>query len=168
MYADLYPLKELEGNVARMFDRLEQISRTYRLPIYLENDAMPAYLTTGEILTAQLKTHPRIGICLDACRLFMQQYADPGFHALDFTDKMLPYVRHIHLWNTSPQLNPEGGHFPVNPSQKPSKGWAEIETFLRRIKPRKDITVLFEHRSDLIGDDELQVCYDWVAEMLGM
>lgn len=42
-------------------------------------------------------------------------------------------------------------------------GWINIGEFLSIISSEdKDVKVLFEHRSDVLTDDELSQCYQWL------
>jgi hypothetical protein len=72
----------------------------------------------------------------------------------------------IHLWNTNPTQNLSGGHYPVLPGQKPSEGWADVRSFIKIIKTlNRNVKVLFEHRSDLVNDKELEECYSWTKQL---
>lgn len=55
--------------------------------------------------------------------------------------------------------------YPVLPHQKPSDGWAPIEDYLRTmIHENRNVKIMFEHRSDLVSDEELWECYNWVNQ----
>ena len=65
-------------------------------------------------------------------------------------------------------MNLSGGHYPVLPDQKPSEGWADIKRFIEIINRfNRKAKVLFEHRSDLVSDEELDECYRWIEQLLG-
>lgn len=73
----------------------------------------------------------------------------------------------MHLWNVKVSGNLENSHFPVLPNLKVEAGWAPIEDYLRIIKSEnRHIKIMFEHRSDLISDEELDNCYRWVNSIL--
>lgn len=168
MYTDEYPLEALKENLAIMFKRLNDISDRYDIQIFLENDAMSDVLTEGSLLVDLLKENEKIRLCLDIGRLHLQEKLDPSFKAMEFAEKMAPYTGHIHLWNTNPTGNLSGGHYPVLPKQKPSEGWADVRRFINIIKGfNSKVKVLFEHRSDLVNNEELDECYSWVEELLG-
>lgn len=167
MFADEYPLEEMEENFSIMFRRLSDISDRYNIQIFLENDAICDVLTKNRLLVDLLKKNDKIKLCLDIGRLHLQEKLDSSFDAMEFTEIMAPYTGHIHLWNTNPSGNLSGGHYPVLPKQKPSEGWADIRRFIDIIKVfNSKVKVLFEHNSDLVNDEELDECYCWVDELL--
>ncbi|MEN6315319.1 MAG: sugar phosphate isomerase/epimerase [Clostridiaceae bacterium] len=168
MYTDTYPIELLKENLYEMFDGLSDISRRYDMQIVLENDAMSSVLIKSSFLEDLFQKYSTIKVCLDIGRLHLQEKLDSSFDALGFTTILAPYTYLIHLWNTNPVQNLSGGHYPVLPSQKPSEGWADVEGFIEIIKRyNSNVKVLFEHRSDLISDEELNECYFWVEQMFG-
>ncbi len=168
IFMDEYPLEALKENLGIMFKRLSDLSDRYGIKIFLENDAMPAVLTESMFLVDLLKDNDEIKLCLDIGRLHLQEKLDPSFNAMEFVEIMAPYTGHIHLWNTNPAGNLSGGHYPVLPKQKPSEGWADVKRFIDTIKRyNSKVKVLFEHRSDLVNDEELDECYRWVEELFG-
>jgi hypothetical protein len=93
----------------------------------------------------------------------MFENVDPNFNSKEFALKMAPYTYLLHLWNDRVKGNTKGGHYPVLPSLKASDGWGDVDSYLRIVTSiNKDVKVLFEHRSDLINDGELEVCYRWI------
>jgi len=168
MFTDEYPLEAMKENLTIMFKRLSDISDRYGIQIFLENDAISNVLIESRLLVDLLRENDKIKFCLDIGRLHLQEKLDPSFNAMEFVEIMAPYTGHIHLWNTNPTVNLSGGHYPVLPEQKPSEGWADIKRFINIIK-RCDskVTVLFEHRSDLVKGEELDDCYCWVKGAAG-
>ena len=167
MYADKYPWEQLKENLTDMFGRLDGLSRQYGIRIVLENDAMAEVLTQSSLLPDLFSKYDTIRVCLDIGRLHLQEKLDPAFHALDFTVIFAPFTYLIHLWNTNPVWNLNGGHYPVLPEQNSSEGWADVRGFLEVIKRHNSaVKVLFEHRSDLVSDAELEQCYNWVGRLL--
>lgn len=168
MYADTYPLDLLKANLSMMFKRLSDISSKYDIQVVLENDSIPTELTKTNLLVDLLKKYNKVKICLDIGRLNLQEKLDPSFNAMEFTKMMMPFTYLIHLWNTNPTQNLSGGHYPVLPWQKPSDGWADINSYFEIIKRfNSNVKILFEHRSDLVSDDELNECYSWIKQLLG-
>lgn len=168
MYSDTYPLELLKENLGVMFEKLSEISSKYNIPVILENDAISNELARSSLLVDLFKKYNKIKICLDIGRLHLQEKLDSSFNAMEFVETMAPYTYLIHLWNTNPVQNLAGGHYPVLPGQKPSEGWANIEGFIEIIiRYNKNVKVLFEHRSDLVNDDELNQCYRWIEQLLG-
>ena len=168
MFTDEYPLEALKENLSMMYKRLYDISDRYDIEVFLENDAMSTMLIESRLLVDLLKENYKVKLCLDIGRLHLQEKLDPSFNAIKLVEMMAPYTGHIHLWNTNPAGNLSGGHYPVLPKQKPSEGWADIKRFIDTIKGfNSKVKVLFEHRSDLVNDEELDECYRWVEELLG-
>ena len=168
MFADEYPESQLTNLLGEMFYRIDMLAESYGIPIFLENDAMCSTLADTDLLSKLFDRYPRVGLCLDIGRLHLQSSIDSRFDGLKFTHKMAPYVRFVHLWNTNPLQNQVGGHYPVLPSQRLEEGWADTGGYLGAIcGKRNDFFVLFEHRSDLISEADLERCYEWVRELLG-
>lgn len=45
-------------------------------------------------------------------------------------------------------------------------GWAPIDEYLKIIKEaNNNVKIMFEHRSDLISDEELDNCYSWIESI---
>lgn len=167
MFTDEYPLRPLKENLSVMFERLSDISSKYDIQVVLENDAMSTVFTEGNLLVDLLKKYDKVKVCLDIGRLHLQEKLDRSFNALEFTCMMAPYTYLVHLWNTNPTQNISGGHYPVLPGLKPSDGWADIKRYIEIIKRfASKVKVLFEHRSDLVSDEELDECYQWVNKLL--
>lgn len=75
----------------------------------------------------------------------------------------------MHLWNVKVDDNVENNHFPALSNLKPEEGWASIEDYLKIIKEEnKNVKIMFEHRSDLISDKELDDCYSWIHSILNL
>jgi hypothetical protein len=89
------------------------------------------------------------------------------FDPADILRRFSKYAEEIHLSNAKVTNCVEYAHYPVLPSLKPSEGWADIESYLKIIRENNpNIKVMFEHRSDLISDEELEICYSWVNKLL--
>jgi sugar phosphate isomerase/epimerase len=150
-----------------LFSQLDLISNRYGIPILLENDAINSYFSRTSLLEDLLKVHSGVRMCLDIGRLHLQEQVDPDFDSRAFTEKMAPYTELIHLWNVNLKSTSGSGHYPVLPGQRQEDGWADIEGYLKIIIPvNPEVKILFEHRSDLITDDQLEACYRWVADMV--
>lgn len=166
MFADEYPYGQLKDNLYALFVKLSDIAVKYGIQVVLENDAMATALTKGDLLTDLLARHDKVKVCLDIGRLHLQEKLDTAFQAMEFAEKTAPYTYLVHLWNTNPSQNQAGGHYPVLPEQKPQDGWADTAAFIRTIKNHNpDVKILYEHRSDLVSDEDLDRCYDWVEAL---
>lgn len=133
----------------------------------LELDALNRYIYDTDILEMLLERYPRIRLCLDIGRLHIQDKIDSNFDSYKFTKRFAKYAEVIHLWNVKVTSNLENSHFLVLPSLKPEEGWADIESYLNIIREENSTCKInFEHRSDLITDEELENCYNWVNNLL--
>ena len=113
-----------------------------------------------------LEKYKRIKICLDTGRLHLQHKIDSDFDDIEIIKRFSKYTEIVHLWNVKVDSNAIG-HFPALPNLKPEEGWAPIEEYFKIIKEEnKNVKIMFEHRSDLISDEELESCYSWIKEML--
>lgn len=133
----------------------------------LELDVINRYIYDSDILETLLDKYKKIRLCLDIGRLHLQDKIDVNFDAYKFTKRFAKYAEVIHLWNVKVTNNIEGAHFPVLPSLEPEQGWADIELYLKIIREENaTCKILFEHRSDLITDEELESCYNWINKLL--
>ena len=58
-------------------------------------------------------------------------------------------------------------HYPALRRLKPEQGWADIAKYIGIIKEENNqFKVLFEHRSELINEQELNDCYQWISELI--
>ena len=58
-------------------------------------------------------------------------------------------------------------HYPALRRLKPEQGWADIAKYIGIIKRENNqFKVLFEHRSELISEQELNYCYQWISELI--
>lgn len=158
---------DLEEKSKKLFSWLDFIGDRNKFIPVLELDAINRYIYDSDILETLLKRYPRIRLCLDIGRLHLQDKIDNNFNSYEFTRRFAKYAEVIHLWNVKVTSNLENSHFPVLPSLKPEEGWANIEAYFNIIREEnKTCKILFEHRSDIITDEELECCYNWVNNLL--
>lgn len=163
----VYSLEEFKEKSEALFRWLTDRAEEYRFMPVLELDAVPAYIYETELLERLLERFPRIRLCLDVGRLYLQDRVDPGFSARDLIKKLAAYTEVVHLANTRFTDKLECRHMPVLPEQLPEEGWAPIEEYLTLIRMRNaQVKIHFEHRSDLIRDDDLERCYRWVDGLM--
>jgi D-mannonate dehydratase len=104
---------------------------------------------------------------LDTGRLHLQNKIDSNFDEKEIIKKYAKYTEVVHLWNVKVSSNLENNHFPALPNLKIEDGWAPIKEYLSIIaKENSNVKVMFEHRSDLISDEELERCYSWISKLL--
>jgi sugar phosphate isomerase/epimerase len=166
MYERDYPREALEENLYGMFFKLDAVASRYGIQLILENDAMSPLLSQSTLLECLFDEFRRIKACLDIARLHLQQAADKAFNGMAFAAKIAPYTALLHLWNGTPTHNASGGHIPVSPEQKQEDGYADIRAYLELVLAKgRHMNILFEHRSDLVTNEELMACYEWVDEI---
>lgn len=165
MYSDEYDKVMLEELSHEMFSRLSRMSEDYGMKIVIEHDILDRYIYENKLLERLFEKHNNLKFCVDTGRIHLLSKTDSKFNPYSFIESMAKYIYMVHLWNVKFNNNISGGHYPVLPELKVSDGWADIEGYLNRIfKANRDSLVMFEHRSDLINDEKLQQCYDWVEE----
>lgn len=76
---------------------------------------------------------------------------------MEVIKRFAKYTEVVHLWNVKVTGNLENRYFPALPNLKQEDGWAPIEKYLQIIREaNKNVKIMFEHRSDLISDEELE------------
>lgn len=167
-YESAYSYEELQEKSAALFQWLSFKGKEYGFTPVLEFDALNAYIYHGDFLEQLLNEYANVKLCLDTGRLYAQERLDPYFDAKSFLKKYAKYAQTIHLSNVRIDADNriESNHYPALPHLHPNDGWAPIEDYLKIIKEaNQSVKIMFEHRSDLIGDDELQMCYEWVDQI---
>lgn len=169
MYESACSFEETAAKSEELFQWLTEKSVQYGFVPVLEFDALNRYVYEADFLESLLVRYPAIKLCLDTGRLFFQEKLDPHFRAKEVIKKYAKYAATIHLWTL--RVNEEGDlqhyHYPVLPDQNPADGWAPIEEYLNIIAAENDsVRIMFEHRSDLIADEQLESCYAWVAGII--
>lgn len=158
-----YPFDLFRENAEAVISQLSEWSRETGVPIVLEIELLNRYLYEGILLKDLLERYPNIKVCLDSARLHVLSQIDSNFDAHAFIKDMAPYTHLVHLSNIQVDEKIQNGHHPVLKGLCPSEGWCNIDHFLSTLTQyNKDVTVLYEHRSDWITDDELNECYEWV------
>ena len=149
-----------------LFQWLSIKSDEYGFTPVLEFDALNRYVYETDCLENLLKTYDKIKVCLDIGRLHLQDMIDPFFGARRVIDNYAKYAEVIHLWNFRYRGNVEHYRHPVLPELSPQDGWAPVEQYLKIVRAEnKNVKILFEHRSDLVSDEDLERCYEWVYEL---
>lgn len=162
-----YSFEDFKEKSVKFFEWLNEMADKNKFTPVLELDALNRYIYDTDILEMLLERYPRIRLCLDIGRLHIQDKIDSNFNSYKFTKRFAKYAEVIHLWNVKVTSNLENSHFPVLPSLKPEEGWADIESYLNIIREENSTCKInFEHRSDLITDEELENCYNWVNNLL--
>ncbi len=147
------------------FSALDRLAERSTVRIVLEHDILHP-LFYQSLLPELFAAFPRVGFCLDLGRLHLQQHTDPGFSGIRFVEHMLPFITNVHLWTVRLGENRQGGHHPILPRLRAEEGWGENEAYLRALSVLNHADVMFEHRSELVSEAELDCCYSWTESML--
>ena len=162
-----YSFNELQEKSEYLFKWLTEKSEEYNFTPVLELDGLNKYIYETNLLEELLGKYPKIKLCIDTGRLHLQDRIDPNFNALSIIKRFSKYAEVVHLWNIRVKDNLENSHYPALKNLKAEDGWAPIEEYIRIIKEEnKDVKIMFEHRSDLITDEELEECYIWINELM--
>ncbi|QRG65359.1 sugar phosphate isomerase/epimerase [Brevibacillus choshinensis] len=162
-----YTLAELACKSERLFEWLSAKAREYGFTPVLEFDALNRYVYEENFLVSLLERYPLIKLCLDTARLHAQEKIDPHFDARRVLRTYAKYAKTVHLSNMRITDVFEYHHHPALPDCKPEDGWAPIEDYLQIIKrENQEVTIMFEHRSDWITDEELETCYEWIDQIM--
>ncbi len=166
-YESDYTFKDFIEKSEKFFSWLNDIGNKNGFTPVLELDAISKYIYDSDMLETLLSKYNSIRLCLDIGRLHMQDKIDENFDSYKFTKRYAKYAEVIHLWNTKVTNKVEYPHFPVLPSLKSEEGWADIEAYLKIIKDENTTCkLLFEHTSDIISDEDLESCYNWINELV--
>lgn len=166
-YESEYPYHEFKKNSEYLFKWLSQKSLEYDFIPVLEFDALNKYVCENNFVEELLEKYTRIKICLDTGRLHLQNEIDPNFNAIEVIKRFAKYTEVVHLWNAKITGSLENNHFPALPNLKVEDGWAPIDEYLKIIREaNNNVKIMFEHRSDLISDEELDSCYLWIESLL--
>ncbi|MHA6533438.1 sugar phosphate isomerase/epimerase [Paenibacillus sp. BAC0078] len=167
IYESEYTLSELIGRSEYLFEWLDLKSRQYHFTPVLEFDALNSYIYGYDFFEKLLLQYPQIKLCLDTARLFLQDKLDPNFDAKEILRKYAKYAGLIHLSNVQVNDSVQNSHYPALPELSPQDGWAPIAEYLQIIREENSrVKIMFEHRSDLITNEQLQQCYSWVNGIL--
>jgi len=133
----------------------------------IELDAIPLYLSGSDFFFDLLDQYPDIEVCVDIGRLHLQDSIDQEFDAFQFLERILPWVREVHLWNVQVTDRVANGHYPALPGLAPEDGWADIQRYFAILRKAKTpLRILFEHDSTKISDTELDDCYRWIQDLM--
>ena len=108
--------------------------------------------------------YSNIKLCLDFGRLHIQDCIDDNFIGRKIIRKFGRYTHLVHLWNAKVDSN---AHYPALKSLKVEDGWGDMEPYFKIMnEENNNYKVLFEHKSHLISDLELEECYQWIGQLV--
>lgn len=148
------------------FKILSEQGKKYNFTPVLELDGLNKYIYGTRLLEELLEEYSNIKICLDFGRVHLQDCIDENFKAIDIIKKFGKYTHLVHLWNAKVDSN---GHYPALPSLKVEDGWGDMEAYFKALnEENQSYKVLFEHKSNLITDEELEECYQWIGNLVSV
>ncbi|GGA15561.1 hypothetical protein GCM10008018_70390 [Paenibacillus marchantiophytorum] len=164
-----YGLDEFKEKSESWFEWISQKGREFTFTPVLELDALNTYIYADTFLEELLDKFSNVKLCVDTARCYLQDRIDPYFDARTIMKKFAKYTEIIHLSNVKMTANNtvEKSRIPVMPHQDPNEGWAPIEEYLHILThENKQVKIMFEHRSDLVNEEELLACYSWVEAII--
>ena len=167
IYESEYSYDEFVKSSGFLFGWLAEKGFEYGFTPVLEFDAIPAYIRNTSILEELLDRHKSIRLCLDTARLHTQDGTEASFDPEDILRRFAKYAEIIHLSNAKVTNRIDHAHFPALPGLSPKDGWANIKTYMDILHQNNpDVKIMFEHRSDLITEGELEACYSWIYGLM--
>lgn len=149
------------------FKLLSEMGKKYNFTPVLELDGLNRYVYGTTLLEELLEEHSNIKICLDFGRIHLQDCIDDNFMGLNIIKKFGKFTHLVHLWNVKVDSNVSNGHYPALKTLKTEDGWGDMESYFETLnKVNSNYKVLFEHKSHLITDEELEECYQWIGELV--
>lgn len=145
------------------------------IPVFIENLFHNRAFYSPASFSALLESFPEFGFCLDIGHLDVDS-REFGFPFDEFLDAVMPYLREIHLQNSTSRPTeevPRPWKYPVHPSQKPEDGWCDIPAILEKILCARPYCLInFESRIMLPDDEQvIREGMEWikglVPELLG-
>ncbi|MGV8984098.1 sugar phosphate isomerase/epimerase [Clostridium sp.] len=152
--------KFFEERSRNFFKILSEQGKKYNFTPVLELDGLNRYVYETNLLENLLDEYSNIKLCLDFGRIHIQDCIDGNFIGQEIIKKFGRYTHLVHLWNAKVDSN---GHYPALKSLKVKDGWGDMELYFKVLNEENDTyKVLFEHKSHLISDVELEECYQWI------
>ncbi|ADL53895.1 hypothetical protein [Clostridium cellulovorans] len=162
-YEDEYSFLQFKEYSEEIFKWLSEQGDKYGFMPILEFDALNKYICDDDYIDQLLEKYNKIKLCLDFGRIHLQKSIEKSFSDINVIRRFGKYTEEIHLSNIKVGEKIEHPHYPVLPTLKENDGWAPIKEYLKVIREENPkVKVLFEHRSDLITDEELEICYQWI------
>lgn len=166
-YETEYSFSEFKEKSEELFKWLTEKGEEYTFIPILEFDALNKYICDEDYIENLLNKYNKIKLCLDLGRLHLQKGIETGFSDIDIIRRFSKYAEEIHLSNIRVGEEIEHPHYPTLPDLKEEVGWAPIKEYLKIIREENPrVKILFEHRSDLITDEELELCYQWISNSM--
>jgi len=163
-YESDIPYKYFEERSRNFFEILSEQGKKYSFTPVLELDGLNKYIYETNLLEDLLDEYSNIKLCLDFGRIHLQDCIDNHFIGREIIRKFGRYTYLVHLWNAKVGSN---AHYPALKSLKVEDGWGDMEPYFKVMNEENDnYKVLFEHKSHLVSDIELEECYQWIAGLV--
>jgi sugar phosphate isomerase/epimerase len=157
-----------EERSRNFFEILSELGEKYNFTPVLELDGLNRYVYKTRLLEDLLDEYTNIKLCLDFGRIHLQDCIDDNFIGEEVVRRFGKYTHLVHLWNVKVDKNMTNAHFPALKSLRVEDGWGDMEAYFKALNGVNDkYKVLFEHKSHLISDVELEECYQWIGELVG-
>lgn len=161
--------KYFEERSRNFFGILSEQGKKYNFIPVLELDGLNRYIYKTNLLENLIEEYPNIRLCLDFGRIHLQDCIDDNFNGKEVVGRFGKYTHLVHLWNVKVDTNVTNSHYPALKSLKVEDGWGDMEAYFKILNEVNDsYKVLFEHKSNLITDAELEECYNWVRELINI
>lgn len=162
IYEDEYPFEMFKKYSEELFKWLSLKGKEYNFVPVLELDALNKYILNYNFIDSLLEKYNSVKLCLDIGRLHIQDMINDDFNAYSLVNRLAKYASLVHLWNAKAG-DMKYYHYPPLESLKKEDGFADIEKYLKLIKSKNDhFKILFEHKSEVISDNELEDCYHYI------
>ncbi len=166
-YESDMPFEYFENKSKSFFKFLSDQGRKYSFNPVLELDGLNKYVYRTNLLESLLEEYSNIKLCLDFGRLHLQDCIDDSFNGKEVIRKFGKYTYLVHLWNVKVDTNVTNSHYPALKHLKAEEGWGDMGEYFKALNEVNDsYKVLFEHKSHLVTDEELEDCYQWVNELI--
>lgn len=167
VYESEYRFENLVEYSKDLFRWLSKKSIEYNFTPVLELDAINKYIIKTSFLEDLLEIYTNIKLCIDIGRLHIQDKIDPQFNGKEILKRFIKYTEVLHLWNAKVGETVKYGHYPLLPTLNLEEGWLDVEAIFKIIRSEnKNIKFFFEHRSDLVNEEELNSCYKWINDLI--
>ena len=166
VYENEYPFEKFKQYSQELFKWISVKSRQYNFVPVLELDALNKYMLNDNFIDNLLETYDSVKLCLDIGRLHIQNMINDNFNAYSLVKRLAKYTFLVHLWNAKAG-DMKYYHYPPLKDLKKEDGFADIEMYLKLIKrENSNFKILFEHKSEVISDEELEECYEYIKTIV--
>jgi shikimate kinase len=148
--------------------RLQELSVTYGIPIYIEGFGPSPFMDLDFIISV-LRAFPSLRYCFDTGHLVLMAQRD-GLDYFEFLEDLAPYLGCVHVWSTRGVVDYKAyHHLPPHPDLKPSDGWVDLERVVTTVRQASPSAIfVLEYSTDLpaeFGLDQKEGI-DWFKDLV--